>query len=258
MSGEDRAAIFQEVAQPVHARAGLGTRQHSLIAELSVKSEDRLDAGRLDEVGFVDADQSSGLALFRADNEPVDEAWLERRFCGRRHDHNLIDVRHDDMLVPPAVARERTLPRLDTLDDSEAVVEFLKQYPVASHDRVAGFSRQRSHDAPNRALVLIAFFVLHDRVQPGGHKHAAARAGGLVNLDPQFTVLTSFRDDGAVAGQVALAGEPLARRQVRNLRRPLAILARHFDVTSEITLPRPLLAVLAEGDPLLLLLLFCH
>ena len=137
---------------------------------------------------------------------------------------SLVDVGHDDVLPAATGAADAPAARLDPFDDPLARCrrrcDRAETDAVAGGDDVALLGAESFEQSPRGALVERAVVGLDGARQSVDRKHAARPADGLVHveLDAQARLVARVdlgAADGAVAGQIALAADALARGTCR-------------------------------------------
>ena len=122
-----------------------------------------MQAGGLDQIDLVDANQWADAPFFGGDQQTIDQMGLQPRLGGAGNDGQLIDVGDQDLLPPSHRAADAALPRLDPLNDpltGVAVRDRAKLHPVAGRHDVALIGSERLEQPPGGTLDDLAGFGL--------------------------------------------------------------------------------------------------
>jgi hypothetical protein len=183
--------------------------------------------------------------MFCRDEEPVDQMRLEPRLESAADDHELINIRDQDVLASAARAAEHAVAGLDALDNAVACALRPKPDAIADCHDVPLIGRERLEQPPRRAAKDLArFLVLNDAVETFDAEHAPRAANGWIDFrqDDEAAGITGdlTAGYGATPAEFALAADPLAAWRVAIFK------CVSIDLSREILLTGANLAVLAE------------
>ena len=236
------------------AHAGDSGAEDDAVPHPRVDASEGDEAGRGDEIGFVEADQGPDAGALRGDEHPVDEPRLEMRLGRAADDHHLIDIGDDHVTASAAVPRQFVAPGIDRLDRrilADAVGSGRRECvggkigdrrltdgdPVARHHRMPLVDRHRAKDAAGRATDDMAVGLADEALQPVDVEHLPT-PGVDGDVCPRL-------DDRPLARQIPLAGETFGSRHVGE---PVGVVTER---PGQVATAPPDGAILAEVDPYL-------
>ena len=186
------------------------------VAHPGVDAGQRHQAGCVDEIDLVDADDRANAGRLRSHDQAVEERRLQVGHGCAAHDDHLVDVRDEHVAASTAGAAEGIPPLLDRLDHADA--RFVADlHPVAGGNRMPLLRGKHAQQASGGAADGSPVGGAHEALQPMDMHHLTSprcprdrRHGESVPSRRGLIV----NDDSAFAGQVALAGNPFRRRHV--------------------------------------------
>lgn len=216
LPGHHAGLARQPASQSFDPEAGFCTQEHDFVAHLRVGAYQRLNACRIRQVDFVDADDRANPPFFGGNEQSVDQIGFQSGLGDACDNRKLIDVGDQDLLTAAHRPANAAVARLDALDErflGLAVGDGANEDAITCRDDVPLIGAQRFEEPSCGAPKRLAGFGFDNADQSEDAQDTAAAAHAFIDIEPHveswtLLALEHFSSDRAASGQSSFAANP--------------------------------------------------
>ncbi len=118
LARQSRLFAVQQGFEVFDVAARFRRGQQNSVSQGRVDPGNLLEADGIDQVNLVDHNDRLHVALFGGQQEAIDQSGFQRGFGRAGDDQQIVNVRHEDVLLTAAGAADHSAPRFDMFDHS--------------------------------------------------------------------------------------------------------------------------------------------